>query len=152
MSNAEPRPAEEDGETLPNNDAAAALEHKARGNELYKSQRYTEAIEEYNKAIELDPSNPRFYGNRSAAHMMQKQYDEVIADCKKAVELDEQFTKAYLRGGKAFACLVRAPRTAPPRPARRGPAHPDNGGFCRAPCRAGRRGGSQGLPDPGPDP
>lgn len=152
MSSAEPRPAEDGAESMANNDAAAALEHKARGNELYKTQRYSEAIEEYNKAIDMDPSNSRFYGNRSAAHMMQKQYEEVIADCKKAVELDEQFVKAYLRGGKAFACLVRRPRAAPPGPGRRGLKHPFREALRLAPRRAGRCGGRQGLSDPGPDP
>lgn len=41
-----------------------ALEHKARGNELYKARQFDEALEEYGKAIELYDKDVSFLTNR----------------------------------------------------------------------------------------
>jgi stress-induced-phosphoprotein 1 len=41
-----------------------ALDHKSRGNELYKSRKFDEALEEYGKAIELYDKDVSFLTNR----------------------------------------------------------------------------------------
>lgn len=41
-----------------------ALEHKSRGNELYKARKFDEALEEYGKAIELYDKDVSFLTNR----------------------------------------------------------------------------------------
>lgn len=42
-----------------------ALEHKTRGNDLYKARKFDEAIEEYSKALELYDKDVSFLTNRS---------------------------------------------------------------------------------------
>lgn len=44
--------------------AVQALEHKTRGNELYKARKFDEAIEEYGKALELYDKDVSFLTNR----------------------------------------------------------------------------------------
>eukprot|EP00285_Hemiselmis_virescens_P015455 CAMPEP_0173393420 /NCGR_PEP_ID=MMETSP1356-20130122/22095_1 /TAXON_ID=77927 ORGANISM="Hemiselmis virescens, Strain PCC157" /NCGR_SAMPLE_ID=MMETSP1356 /ASSEMBLY_ACC=CAM_ASM_000847 /LENGTH=410 /DNA_ID=CAMNT_0014351431 /DNA_START=163 /DNA_END=1392 /DNA_ORIENTATION=- len=75
---------------------------KAVGNALYKAGKYQEAVDAYTKAIEKDPTEPMFFGNRAAALMMLKKYDDALADSKAAVALDVSFVKGYVRGTKCF--------------------------------------------------
>ena len=39
---------------------------RARGNDLFKSERFTEACSAYGEGLKLDPSNPVLYCNRAA--------------------------------------------------------------------------------------
>lgn len=45
-----------------------ADKHKSEGNELMKQEKFKEALEQYNKAIEIDASNAVYYCNRAAAY------------------------------------------------------------------------------------
>ena len=85
--------------------AEEAEKHKNKGNDSYKTGNYREAIEFYNKAIELCPKSAAYYGNRSAAYLMINKYKEAIEDAKMSTRLDENFVKGYLREGKAQLCL-----------------------------------------------
>lgn len=42
-----------------------ALEEKEKGNTAYKKRDFTAALEHYDKAIELDPTNVTFLTNKS---------------------------------------------------------------------------------------
>ena len=63
------------------------------------SKDYDAAIEGYNKAVELDPSNPVYYSNRAAAYSSKEEYEKAIVDSKKALEVDPSYAKAYSRLG-----------------------------------------------------
>lgn len=84
---------------------AAALAKKKEGNALYSQKKYDGAILLYGKAIELDPSEPAYLGNRAAAYLMVRKYDEALADCYKAIEKNPSFIKAYVRASKACVHL-----------------------------------------------
>ena len=58
-------------------------------------KQYTEAIADYDKAIELDPKLAPAYMNRGVAKYNLKQYSEAIADYDKAIELDPDYAPAY---------------------------------------------------------
>jgi small glutamine-rich tetratricopeptide repeat-containing protein alpha len=60
---------------------------------------YAGAIEEYTKALELDPMNTVLYSNRAAAFSQNNQHEKAVADSQKAIELDPEFSKAYSRLG-----------------------------------------------------
>jgi DnaJ family protein C protein 7 len=72
-------------------------QYKEQGNAKYKAGKYQEAADAYGKAIEAEPSEATYYGNRAAALLMLKKYDEAHNDCKQAIELDPSFVKAYVR-------------------------------------------------------
>ena len=76
--------------------------HVAQAYELNNQGRYDEAIEECNKAIELDPNYALAYFNRGAAYINKGQYDLAIADCNKAIELDPNNAKAYANRAYAY--------------------------------------------------
>eukprot|EP00912_Choanoflagellata_sp_UC4_P002169 UC4_evm8s1370 len=66
----------------------AADRAKAKGNEYFKDgNKFTRAIQCYSEAAELNPFDPRHFGNRSAAHMKRKNFRDAVLDCTKALEL-----------------------------------------------------------------
>jgi DnaJ family protein C protein 7 len=87
---------------------------KERGNQLYKIEKYQQAISLYTEAIELCPDTSSYYGNRSACYMMLYQYELALKDARKAVDLDRSFTKGYIRIAKCSLALgkVTAAKTA----------------------------------------
>ncbi|CAN6596574.1 hypothetical protein TRVA0_001S02960 [Trichomonascus vanleenenianus] len=84
-----------------------AEKHKFYGNEMYKREEYEGAVEEYTKAIRLDPDNPIYYTNRALALNKLKKYVDTIADCDSALEKDEKSFKAYYYKGLAQSELDR---------------------------------------------
>eukprot|EP00835_Amoeboradix_gromovi_P006868 NODE_922_length_3086_cov_0.393036.p1 type:complete len:487 gc:universal NODE_922_length_3086_cov_0.393036:2916-1456(-) len=72
-------------------------EARDRGNELFKDQKFAEAVKEYTEAINRDENDPRAYSNRSACYHKLVAFPEALKDCEKCIELDPTFTKAYLR-------------------------------------------------------
>ena len=59
--------------------------------------RYQDAIDEYTKALDVDPSNAVLYGNRSAAHLKMESYGYALQDASKAIELDKAYVKVCVR-------------------------------------------------------
>jgi len=111
----EPEPMEEDDSDLSpeelkiKEDKKSALEAKLKGNDLYKSKKFDEALAAYDEAIALDPSNMTFINNKAAVYFTSKKYDECIAACNEAVEVGqanrapfEDRAKALTRAAKAY--------------------------------------------------
>lgn len=78
-----------------------AADWKIRGNELFSQDDVGGAVEAYSKAIELDPKNAIFYGNRAAAYTFQRKFAEAIADAEKAINLNKVYPKGWIRLGIA---------------------------------------------------
>mmetsp|Transcript_6163 Transcript_6163/g.11020 ORF Transcript_6163/g.11020 Transcript_6163/m.11020 type:complete len:587 (+) Transcript_6163:63-1823(+) len=90
-------------------DQKAAVKCKERGNELYKSKKFDEALAAYDEAIALDPTNMTFVNNKAAVYFTAKKYDECIEACTKATEIGkanmapfEDRAKVYTRCAKAY--------------------------------------------------
>jgi DnaJ family protein C protein 7 len=81
-------------------------QYKEQGNAKYKAGKYEEAADAYGKAIEAEPNEATYYGNRAAALLMLKKYDEAHDDCKKAIELDPSFVKGYVRSVVMAYCSL----------------------------------------------
>ncbi|GAA5979871.1 hypothetical protein JCM10908_001447 [Rhodotorula pacifica] len=77
-----------------------ALALKARGNKLYASKQYDDAIAYYTKAIECE-EQAVFYSNRAACYTNLNQLDKVVEDCSAALRLDSQYVKALNRRATA---------------------------------------------------
>lgn len=88
-------------------EASGAEEHKRKGNEAFKEQKWDEAIKHYNKAIALDPDQAAFYSNRAACWSSKGNHESALADAKKCIERDPSFVKGYSRKGKALFDLNR---------------------------------------------
>ncbi|RXG73925.1 Stress-induced-phosphoprotein 1 [Armadillidium vulgare] len=93
-------------------DQKKAFEEKEKGNIAYKSKKLDEALQHYNKAIELDSSNIMYYNNKAAVYFEKKEFDECIKICEKAVEVGREnradyklISKALMRIGNAYKQL-----------------------------------------------
>lgn len=94
-----------DQEAPPDENSVMAEEKKAEGNQQYSRKNYEEAVKLYTEAIELAPEVVRYYGNRSAAHMMLSAYDKALEDAQSAIKLDENFLKGYYRAAKCHLAM-----------------------------------------------
>lgn len=63
---------------------------------------YDQAISDYNKAIEINPTNIQSYNNQGNAYFKKGLYDQAISDFNKALEINPGFAEAYFN--KAVAC------------------------------------------------
>ena len=48
-------------------------------------------------AIDADPENSVYYGNRAAAFMMVDKFSDALKDCETAVRLDPSFVRVSTR-------------------------------------------------------
>nr|XP_023017126.1 small glutamine-rich tetratricopeptide repeat-containing protein alpha [Leptinotarsa decemlineata] len=87
--------------------AKEAEESKNKGNAYMKNSSYNEALEEYTRAIQLNPTNAVYYCNRAAAYSRLEKHLEAIKDCQIAITLDPNYGKAYGRLGIAYSNLNR---------------------------------------------
>ncbi|CAH9147595.1 unnamed protein product [Cuscuta epithymum] len=70
---------------------------RSRGNDLFKSERYTEACTAYSDGLRLDPSNSVLYCNRAACWYKLAQWEKSVSDCNQALHIQPSYTKALLR-------------------------------------------------------
>mmetsp|Transcript_13785 Transcript_13785/g.20483 ORF Transcript_13785/g.20483 Transcript_13785/m.20483 type:complete len:565 (+) Transcript_13785:81-1775(+) len=94
----------------PPSNKAKAVEMKAKGNKFYSSKDFVKAMECYDDAIKLDPSNMTFLLNKAAVYMEMGDFSACQETCQKAIELGrsnrasyDDIAKAYVRSGKAAA-------------------------------------------------
>ena len=66
---------------------------------------FTGAIQDYSKAIKLDPAYPLAYVNRGLAKDVLGDYTGAIQDCSKAIELNPDHVRAYFNRGLAKDAL-----------------------------------------------
>ncbi|KAE9621611.1 hypothetical protein Lal_00032470 [Lupinus albus] len=70
---------------------------RVRGNDLFKSERFTEACSAYGEGLKLDPSNSVLYCNRAACWFKLGQWERSIEDSNQALLIQPNYTKALLR-------------------------------------------------------
>jgi len=87
---------------IPAEEKEKADKFKNEGNELMKQEKYKEALDFYNKAIEIDKNNAVYYCNRAAAHSKLNDFTNSIEDCKNALKIDPSYSKAWGRLGLAL--------------------------------------------------
>jgi tetratricopeptide (TPR) repeat protein len=83
-------------------DSNLELTYTQRGNAYFKKGQYTQAIGEYNEALEKNPSYILAYYNRSVAYTRLEQYDRAVNDCNKALQLDPQHANSYYTRGLSY--------------------------------------------------
>ncbi len=67
-----------------------------------KQGKFKEALEQYNKAIEIDANNAVYYCNRAVAHSKLPDFINSIEDCKNALKIDSSYGKVWGRLGLAL--------------------------------------------------
>ncbi len=68
-----------------------------------RQQKYKLALDDYNKAIELNPNFAGAYNNRGNIYYYQQKYELALADFNKAIELDSKSAEAYNNRGVLYS-------------------------------------------------
>ncbi|XP_050249259.1 serine/threonine-protein phosphatase 5 isoform X1 [Quercus robur] len=88
-----------------NSSISRAEEIKVLANEAFQARKYTQAIDLYTQAIELNSQNAVYWANRAFAHIKREEYGSAIQDASKAVEVDPKYSKGYYRRGTAYLAM-----------------------------------------------
>ncbi|KAJ8534504.1 hypothetical protein K7X08_016232 [Anisodus acutangulus] len=80
---------------------------RSRGNNLFKSERYTEACAAYGEGLTYNISNSVLYCNRAACWYKLEQWEKSLDDCNQALLIQPNYTKALLRRAASNAKLER---------------------------------------------
>jgi len=81
--------------------AEIAEDYFYSGNTKYELKDYKGALQDYNKAIELNPNYALAYYNRGVAKDKLKDYRRALQDYNKAIELNPNYALAYYNRGGA---------------------------------------------------
>ena len=73
------------------------------GYKLHQQNRNADAIEQFNKALQVDPDNPEAFFWRGRTFMKTQEFEKAIADFKRAVEIRPDYREAYDNLGWLFA-------------------------------------------------
>jgi len=76
-----------------------AEQHRLKGNELYSSGKYPDAIREYDEAIKRNPNDAKLYANRGTALMKLMEYPTALKDIDHCLEIDPNYVKAHAKKG-----------------------------------------------------
>nr|GEY16725.1 TPR repeat-containing thioredoxin TTL1-like [Tanacetum cinerariifolium] len=78
---------------------------RTRGNDLFKSERFTEACSAYGEGFRFDPTNPIIYCNRAACWYKLGQFERTLDDCNQELLFHPNYTKAFLRRAVTYSKL-----------------------------------------------
>ncbi|XP_039218291.1 LON peptidase N-terminal domain and RING finger protein 3 isoform X1 [Crotalus tigris] len=78
---------------------------RQEGNLLCKEGQLQAALEKYDRALRLAPSDHLLYRNRSQINSTLKCYEEALRDAKMACELQPYWVKGHVRKGHALSLL-----------------------------------------------
>jgi len=77
-----------------------AEQYFERGKEFFNKGYIQKAIENFDKAIEINPQHVWIYNHRGVAKKEFEQYKEAIEDFDKAVEIEPRYALAYHNRGR----------------------------------------------------
>ncbi|URE10401.1 PPP5 TPR repeat region [Musa troglodytarum] len=76
-----------------NSNIERAEEIKLSANEAFKANKFSQAIDLYSQAIELNGTNAVYWANRAFAHTKLEEYGSAVQDATKAIEIDPRYSK-----------------------------------------------------------
>jgi stress-induced-phosphoprotein 1 len=86
-------------------DPAKAEEHRQKGNDFFKAQKWVEAKQEYDEGIRRNPKDAKLYSNRAACLNKLGAAPDSLRDLDECLKLDPTFVRAYARKGQAHALM-----------------------------------------------
>jgi tetratricopeptide (TPR) repeat protein len=89
-------------ETIASTEADDVLFHANLADDLYRCQSYDEAIEEYRKAISINPRYADVRNHCGMAYQMLGQYEDAVAEFKAAISINSKYVEAYVNLGNTY--------------------------------------------------
>ena len=86
-------------------DAQNARVYNERGAAHSFLGEYDDAIDDYTRAIQLDPVFALAYRNRGSSHAHKGEWEEAVSDYTTAIHLDHNDAKSYLKRSEAYTRL-----------------------------------------------
>jgi tetratricopeptide (TPR) repeat protein len=83
------------------------IAYKQRGVTYREMERYDDALGDFNRAIELDPSDSLVIALRGMTYRAMKRYDDALGDFNRAIELDPSDSWAIAHRGEAYLAMER---------------------------------------------
>lgn len=80
----------------------SAKDYFEKGNFAYDQGRCNDAITDYTKAIELDPTISQVYNNRGYTYMMKGDYKNALDDFNNAIQVRPNYVKAHVNKGDIY--------------------------------------------------
>ncbi|XP_076584859.1 uncharacterized protein LOC143319633 isoform X1 [Chaetodon auriga] len=78
-----------------------------QGIQMFSQGQYSQAVDMFTEAINCDPKDHRFYGNRSYCYWCLEQYYSALTDAQRSIQLAPDWPKGYFRKGCALMGLKR---------------------------------------------
>ncbi|OGS39426.1 MAG: hypothetical protein A2551_00675 [Elusimicrobia bacterium RIFOXYD2_FULL_34_30] len=78
------------------------VSYNNRGNSYRDNKEYTQAIEDYTRAVKINPMYAEAFNNRGIAYFNMGDYDNAINDYTKSIELDPNYAKPYSNRGIVY--------------------------------------------------
>lgn len=78
-----------------------------QGIQMFEQGQYSQAVDMFTEAISCDPSDHRFYGNRSCCYWCLEEYSSALTDAHRSIQLAPDWPKGYFRKGCALMGLQR---------------------------------------------
>eukprot|EP00391_Amoebophrya_sp_Ameob2_P010665 CAMPEP_0178995436 /NCGR_PEP_ID=MMETSP0795-20121207/7827_1 /TAXON_ID=88552 /ORGANISM="Amoebophrya sp., Strain Ameob2" /LENGTH=572 /DNA_ID=CAMNT_0020687745 /DNA_START=101 /DNA_END=1820 /DNA_ORIENTATION=+ len=76
-----------------------AEEHKEKGNNYFKENKFVDAKKEYDEACKRNPRDAKLFCNRAAALTKLMAHPDALKDLEETIKLDPAYVKAYSRKG-----------------------------------------------------
>lgn len=89
----------------------SAMEYFEQGNYDYDTGDCQQAIVDYSKSIELNPSYPEAFNNRAYTYMRLRQYDKALSDLNDALALNPNYIQAHMNRGDIYNYYYAVDRT-----------------------------------------
>ncbi|KAL4641053.1 hsp70-Hsp90 organizing protein 1-like isoform X3, partial [Arapaima gigas] len=83
------------------------IQLEKKGIKLAQEGHYVEAIKMFTEAIKCNPTDYRFFGNRSYCYECLEQYSSALIDAQTSIQLAPKWAKGHFRRGRALIGLKR---------------------------------------------
>lgn len=81
---------------------------KNLGNEEFKVGNFEGALDHYNKAIDIDPTNVLYYTNKATVLTKLKRYEEAVEACNKGITIGREHGSSYENIAKCYNKIATA--------------------------------------------
>lgn len=79
--------------------------HSLLGYALIQKKQYQDSFQCYTKAIEIDPENPSYWGNRCYLNNRMANFEQAVQDCSRAIDLKENYVYGFKQRKVAYEKL-----------------------------------------------